>query len=1736
MIKYIITSILSILFLVQLSAQITTISGEVKNPNFYAISFQWENDIVSGIVKENLIALNGANEFSTPIEIEEPTVIHIKYGTHHKDIFLEPGDNLKMNFDANHFDYTFLFSGKGSENNKLLDAFEKEFEKYTDNFFIFEMAHKTNQEYRDYMNGVHAQMWAFYQKNSLSGISYHFRNYLKSEIDYRWAYNLLRYRYENPKANLQPAPISLPRVYYTFLDEVQVQNPSGLKNKYYHKFIDEYLSYRKESGAKALKKFTVKVESNSLTLRDEPKTGNKIYSVSKGEILEYLKERSKLTSQVYTRGKRITTHWIKVRTSNGQIGWVIEGGVDFVRSSDDTDLGALARSGKYNNAGKHLKGKVLEYYIAKELHESVRGNGKSYSEKDFKTFLNTAQNAKFKSCIQKDYNIKFGGGTADNLVLNSTNNVDFSATPTPNGSNPNSNTPPPTTSTSKKLNVAPKRVIPRGTNYAVGFSKSTELKGKVEHPTAKSIDIVFYKDKFAFEEESLNLPLNSRNEFNLVFDISGPTIAKLIYDGSEVEIFLEPGDALEMAFEGKDFVSSINFGGKCGGQNNFLSQFNNKFREYDDDYVYREIVGKSPSVYRFQMDKIKREKWNYYQKYDMKEKRSFSANFAKYISAEIDYWWAYNLLRYHWEHPAANGLAFPMRIDANYYSFLGKVRVSNDDAIASKSYLSFVTLYLKLREDNANTNITNQIRQGTFKNNMTNEEIMSTPGGTNSITFLFKGETVKYLNAKSPSTTSKLINGVIKTDHWYQVATNDGYIGWVFGAAGTIDGVDDKVVGANEKFKTIEEEKEVVKTVAVANVDRLRIRREPNLPSAIGFANEGDELLYLGRKSPQRYTFTLRGQTFNDYFYKIETPSGETGWVFGGGMELQERKTKEKVYRREPIAKTTRKQTGKGGKEMYLTGRALYYTRANDIYWKCKGAEPEEIKKEVDRFINNNPYKEYDVAIQTAYDDAIRRIYSVPVKKDDSAEIAAKAAAEKEAKRIAEEKRKAEAERIAAEKREADLKEKIRLNDIRLAEIAKEKARLAAEEKRKLEEERIRKEKADQRLAELKAAKLKAEKEAQELADAEERKAAQEEAERIRKEELIAEENERIAAEKEAKRLADLEAQRKETLRLERIAEKERIAEEKAIAKAAATAERKRIADEKAAAKAAKKAARLAEIERKKNEKIEKERLAKEAADAEIKRLADLAEAKRKEEEEAAAKASAENQGGTSVEVVEPIEVEPAIDPTPSVSVAPKTPTVKESEPKIRRNLTPADLFAMIDMTSVEMPKSQIAFTGKIANHRQKDAKIILYPDPVSMKEVVYNLYVRPDGNFSTKLRLSRPTIGKLVYGSRLVELYIEPGDAIQIAFDAKDFLNSLNFTGAGGVHNNFLKNLRVNYTNQDKEAKGKVFSESNPKAFKKFLKKIHEDKLSYYRGKLHEFSGDFSHYAKASIDYWYSYNLTNYRWEHPLNHHQPAPMVINDRSFYDFMDEIPLNNPQALPNEYYAYFIDVFLDDRKKEPENLGLTKLELATKYLEGQVMYFYKAKVLGAASRNGELSNVIFDVKMFMDACTYEPYRESMKNALRESNTMLPGMQAPNFNLVDVKGKKVSLSDYKGKVIYLDFWATWCTSCIRQISNTSEMRRQLKGQDIVFIYVSLDNTDYDWKRFVTRNRVTGTHLFAEGALSSVTATDYGVKQLPTAFIIDKDGKIVENKSKIVKNNSMNGSSSYTLMEQLRALAAKK
>jgi peroxiredoxin len=137
-----------------------------------------------------------------------------------------------------------------------------------------------------------------------------------------------------------------------------------------------------------------------------------------------------------------------------------------------------------------------------------------------------------------------------------------------------------------------------------------------------------------------------------------------------------------------------------------------------------------------------------------------------------------------------------------------------------------------------------------------------------------------------------------------------------------------------------------------------------------------------------------------------------------------------------------------------------------------------------------------------------------------------------------------------------------------------------------------------------------------------------------------------------------------------------------------------------------------------------------------------------------------------------------------------------------------------------------------------------------------------------------------------------------------------------------------------------------------------------------------------------------------------------------------------------------------------------------------------------------------------------------------------QAPDFTLDDANGQPVTLSEFRGKVVLLNFWATWCTPCRIEIPWFVDMEREFKDEGFAVIGVSMDEDGWEVvKPFMDNLKVNYRMVLGTEELAQLYS---GVQALPTSFIIDRDGRIATTHAGIVSRK--------TFEEEIRALLDNK
>lgn len=219
---------------------------------------------------------------------------------------------------------------------------------------------------------------------------------------------------------------------------------------------------------------------------------------------------------------------------------------------------------------------------------------------------------------------------------------------------------------------------------------------------------------------------------------------------------------------------------------------------------------------------------------------------------------------------------------------------------------------------------------------------------------------------------------------------------------------------------------------------------------------------------------------------------------------------------------------------------------------------------------------------------------------------------------------------------------------------------------------------------------------------------------------------------------------------------------------------------------------------------------------------------------------------------------------------------------------------------------------------------------------------------------------------------------------------------------------------------------------------------------------------------------------------------------------DLELLNGIEIDNLLNGYF-QVFMPD---------LSKLERSTYVLyhikSEQVRRFYVLPILVSELKKQGYTQEVEEVLEDIELCSKNT--EILKTANELKNQYAPlkkGEIAPDFEMVDEFGKWVQLSDFKGKIVFIDVWATWCKGCIEGLPYFLKLKEQYKkAEDVVFLTISIDPTDAKeyWLNFLKKRGFSGKvpHLIVNGEKNSFEK-EYSITGIPRYILIDQSGEIV-------------------------------
>ncbi|MEM6967024.1 MAG: TlpA disulfide reductase family protein [Bacteroidota bacterium] len=406
----------------------------------------------------------------------------------------------------------------------------------------------------------------------------------------------------------------------------------------------------------------------------------------------------------------------------------------------------------------------------------------------------------------------------------------------------------------------------------------------------------------------------------------------------------------------------------------------------------------------------------------------------------------------------------------------------------------------------------------------------------------------------------------------------------------------------------------------------------------------------------------------------------------------------------------------------------------------------------------------------------------------------------------------------------------------------------------------------------------------------------------------------------------------------------------------------------------------------------------------------------------------------------------------------------------------------------------------------------------------VYTSRILDDQTFAFAVEVTEPQVAILEYARNQGTLYLEPNDTLWIDCDAHNFQYSFEFSMGLGEENDCWNEYTqrqpraLNLFSMVRYKQKKYWYENSPQMDKAMLAKTPPQFEAHLQSRLtnarsilekHQkktegvLSEDFQTFFQGDILYEFAYHKMLYG-------HVFRNRYSIQAKYFDFLDDIPIQS-KHLGSEWYREFLLAYFDHQNyKQTDDARspyIFQYEEGSKVLTNRTAAFFQSEIIARAFRAKQQTVILEKYWDYMRHQDYGDFDTKVTETYAKAIKFANGTLAPQFSITDIENNLISLEDYRGKVVYLNFWATWCRPCMNKMKTMKSVQRELEGQDIIFLNVSLDRNEETWKEILEQNDFKGIHALASGELNSDIAKAYEVKVLPLYFIIDQTGVFVKN-----------------------------
>ena len=448
--------------------------------------------------------------------------------------------------------------------------------------------------------------------------------------------------------------------------------------------------------------------------------------------------------------------------------------------------------------------------------------------------------------------------------------------------------------------------------------------------------------------------------------------------------------------------------------------------------------------------------------------------------------------------------------------------------------------------------------------------------------------------------------------------------------------------------------------------------------------------------------------------------------------------------------------------------------------------------------------------------------------------------------------------------------------------------------------------------------------------------------------------------------------------------------------------------------------------------------------------------------------------------------------------------------------------------------------TAALANAAERRSIAFEYQQtPIYYTPVTIEAPLDEKGGLAVELPLTEAKVVSVKLDDE-VKLFLEPGDQLHLDADLLDLPRSLRFSGQGAANNQFLTALRSRFPDYLRID----YKDLEVATFRNMIDQRRWELESFLDEGCNQYqlTSGFVAYYRAEIAYEWANGIVSYPINYEMRNERKRPVLPAD--YYAVLNQVELVDETAIGTTHYGDFLwENFwriADEAEERAEREQLSEKErrdgiqphtitylpdfivrldeeqrrgdliqphtiiypLAKRLLHGKVLYFFLAGIIVWDFEHGRFDQSEKRWAEFLQDNPYPEYTEVVEEVVRKTSKLKPGQPAPDFTLDDLQGQSVSLSDFRGQAVFLDFWSRGCSPCIEDFPYLEKIKQQTCDQKVVFLSISLDSSADRWQQAVDEHGLTGVHVRSPGGWLAAAAQLYQVRGIPTYLLVGPDG----------------------------------